>query len=248
MNIPLQTIITKEMKTMISKKYLISLLFSFIIAASIIYYLCNSFTDTINFNTPIAHSIFQILLIISIIMVIVTFIMQYLFEINKEKINKRIELMLTSPISISNIIHGKLISLLIAYYIISICWIIILTILFQCFHINIIQIMTAEIGLMILVIMPLFMVLYASVLTWLSLRFDSNVNSLFIILTGFIIAPAIFLGKYLDSLGILKFLTDGFIKGNVITQSILLYSSLILIIGFIVIFIAIKKLNKEKIT
>jgi hypothetical protein len=39
----------------------------------------------------------------------------------------------------------------------------------------------------------------------------------------------------------------GFIEGNVVTHSILLYSILFLLVGFIVIHILIKKLNKEKI-
>jgi ABC-type Na+ efflux pump permease subunit len=247
MNIQLKTIILKEIRTLQSKKNLVSFFLYVVITSFMMYFICKNLTIS-KFNILITQSIIQGLIIFLITSGMFTFMMQFLIGINIEKSSKILESMLISPISLSKIIHGKVIALSIAYYMIIVSTIMILGLILRFFFmLNILQLLKLETWFVILVLIPIFFLLYSSAIIWGTLRFNSNINLIFSVLNCsmfFILFGIIYLMK---SLNLLSFLSKGISNGNLITHPILFYFILILLIMFIIVYILIKKLNKEKV-
>jgi len=245
--IPLKTIITKEMKILVSnKRFSLEMIVFIIFIVGFFYYINNKMRGQMGGSDPIFYAILQGMIIMLLAMFSYFLIAQCLGEMDREKVTGRIESILSSPISKYIIVQGKLISIFIMYYIVLALVIICLSIIFPYFlHIQLIQIITFEFVLMILVVLPLLIGLFSSIIIWLSLRFKSQVAQTFLSVTFFIVMGIIGFHRYLSSLGINLF--EGIAKGNLITPSILSYLSLILVIGFFIMYFAFKILSKEKI-
>ncbi|MDR2545131.1 MAG: hypothetical protein LBD03_06260 [Methanobrevibacter sp.] len=209
MNIKLKTIFSKEVRIIRSKKYLFSLFFGFILLIFAMYFVFDNFLSKIDSNSLTTHSLVQIMTIFLIIVAVFTFIMQYLFETNREKIDKRLEFMLTSPVSVIDIFHGKLLSILFLYYAITVSLIMIMLIMLSYFNMNVLELLTIETWVMIFLILPFFMTLYASFMIWFSFRFTPNMNMIFGFLNYILYFIIIFSVKYLKRMGIVEFFNYG---------------------------------------
>lgn len=234
------------MNTILSKKYLMTMSFGLILLSIIIYFMCTHLFSTLDFNNIINHSVFQIMMVFFIFIALYTTTAQYSFEINREKLDKRLEFMLSSPLSIIDVLYGKILSILVLCYLVIVFVVIILLTVLNFFNIPIFKLLTIETWGMILLILPFFMVLYSSFMIWISYKFAPNMNILFNFLFYILFFIILFSKNYLNQMKLLDFLTKGFVEGNVITQSILLVSILLLFICFILIYMLFKRLDKEK--
>ncbi|MDR3222870.1 MAG: hypothetical protein LBT66_03915 [Methanobrevibacter sp.] len=158
-------------------------------------------------------------------------------EFNEEKIFNIYEIILTSPISLLKLYYSKLISLFILAYPTLICTVTVTILLDNSNSFNI----PIEVMLMVLLLIPLYMLLYYVFGLWLILRFKNLYVLTVLSLTELaLVFLGIFAYKYLSNFVVLS-------NGSVITSSFLVYAFIILIIGFLINFITIKKFNKENI-
>ncbi|MDR2624611.1 MAG: ABC transporter permease [Methanobrevibacter sp.] len=233
MDSQLKVIVLNDLNILKDKRYLLFNVFVVLFLFVFKYKIVNDMSVDLNYLSYFSQFIF---------MFIAGFVMlflgiQILQEFSTQKANRIYEVVLTSPISLLKLYYSKLISSFVLVYPAVICAILIYVILLNgtgSFDIPI------EVMIMALLIIPLYMLLYYAFGLYLILRFK-NMNVIQILsLTG---TGLVFLGVYGSKYLSIHIILSG---EHLVSYLFLVYASIGLIIGFLIVFTAIKKFNKEK--
>ncbi|MCE7698632.1 MAG: hypothetical protein K8E24_007280 [Methanobacterium paludis] len=237
MNSQANTIILKEVKEVISRKdYLFTLILNIAVFVGVGYIFVSRSYD------PFVRNLFMELTFIMFppfAMWIVSFpLIQEKF--NDEKIIRKFESLLTAPISLKTVWTSKMAAIFLLSYPIVLIIIMLYLIIWNLGGLNPLLMMSPSVWIMALIIIPMIPMAYAAFSSWSVLRFTHP--KIMEILNFFAIG-----------LSVLIFLASGnavnsITTGHLVSWPIVVYSTLILIAAFSVVFLLIKKLNKERIT
>ncbi|MDR2624632.1 MAG: hypothetical protein LBC39_08755 [Methanobrevibacter sp.] len=250
-----KTILLHELKILKSKRFISYRIFNISLVTILAFLFCSAFSKVPQ-DIPLeeAERMIRVLFQFLLVCISAAFIFfsptKYFNEFKKEKSDKIYEVMLTSPISLLKFVVSKLISIfLIDYIILWVCFTGTFIVL-SMYHFSPFSIISFEAGLMVLVIMPLYMILHLSFGLWAILRFKNAMIHfliLILLLLPFVLEGSMhLLGRSLFK-PMFKWIGDSFITGNLISLPILIFSLLGLLIGFFIMFIVMKRFNKERI-
>ena len=233
MNSQLKTIIFKEIKEVSGRKdYLLN----------IIPFLALAFLFVVGYSGPAQKLImeFSFIGIPSFTMLVVGLpLIQEKF--GDEKLLRKFEVILTTPISIKTVWVGKMVSIFLLSYPAVIILIVALLFIWNILTgLNPISILSSPIWIMALVIAPLVPVVYDGFSSWSILRFSHP--KLVQILLYFAIGGGVVVS--IISTNLVKHITSG----QIVNGPIVAFSAIVIAVAFGLILALVNRLDKEKIT
>ncbi len=238
MNIQLNTIILREtIPVLKSRRFIFSLIFNLIFFAVLSYIFLNKINGVEGLQNLMIQFTFIILPTFSMWVLTMPMLQE---KFSNEKLTRIFEAMLTTPLSLTRIWLGKLISMLFLSYISLICTIIVLYTIWNMMGLNLFSVLTYKVWFMAILIVPMYSILFNAFSAWSILRFAHSKTTEIINFFGILVFVLMFLKS--------NTILDLIVSGDVINNNIILYSVLVLLIYFLVVFILMKSLNKEKVT
>lgn len=250
MDTQFKTILLNEVNLRYIKNSLASVLLiiflTYLIITNIHYYISPE-------NKNITQMIYKFMLILFSCFSMVSLTDFYKYQ--REKSDRLYEIILTSPISLLKFTLSKLISLFLISYPVLICNFIIIFAILNTYNTDFFSIMSFNIELLVFIIAPLYLVLYSFVGLYMILRFNhANIIRILTLPFTVVVSIVVYLLLNMGSGSVLneifKFLGVNINSENTISflaSSILFLSVLGLLISFLIMFILMKKFNKEKI-
>lgn len=162
-------------------------------------------------------------------------------KFDNEKLIRRFEAILTTPISIRTVWFGKIASIFLLSYPVVIFIIILFILIWNILNgLNPVLILSAPVWVMALVIIPSLPMLYAGFSSWSVLRFTHPklMQTLQFLGVGAFLLVFIGSGKFIRSI----------VGVHIVNWSIVVYSSLGIMVAFCLLLFLIYKLDKEKVT
>ncbi|MDR2623939.1 MAG: hypothetical protein LBC39_05155 [Methanobrevibacter sp.] len=237
MSIAIKTMIMKELNSSLSnKKYILSLLLNLFVIVILAFGLTNRIDELDSLTISMLEVLFMGLPLFNILMLNMSLLNEIFVN---EKLVKTFEAILTTPLSLFEIVISKLISVAILNYV-AVATSVISLYLIWGLRLNSFIPFPTEIWIMIFIVVPLFGILYGVLASYLILKF--NYTRLIEILNVPVIFAFVFLFRSPSKL------LEVFSSGKIVSYPTIISLFILLMIFYGVLLLLIKKISVESVT